>query len=646
MPRLEQSRYGLFAAWFVFEPLMCLCAVCATGAVSFGPVDAAMHFRSVHLTLPFIKENSLQGDEGVLHHLLEAGYPFALHVKSPASALLYVAFQPDGQRVLVIVERPNQVSRGTLRDAHALTGCNRSLGMGGLKAILGVEPGCGYQPQLSPGAVDTGHYEVALHPHGYNRTDLPRAAARLARVTMQIMFAHWRMGRVELFQLPEDVASPAGYVTGPTAGQLPTAISMVLSQLLENSAMFNWPAPLTSVVGADNLTTVHVWAKLFLTQRERFDAIWNASVLQDADDESVVAGVVRFSQPKMLAYLSHFARMRVVHDAAPADRRELAELAAGRARPLPASGDQDGDGEDAGVDGDEKDDDDAEVPPEGDADVRRGRAVCFSGGLVVCVHSPLCVVWLCGWLGRWMSGQVVAVAHLGPTAPELNVTWPQMLDLVRQDPLLPMTDPHLTVHMQPVPVPAGQRADLQVDSDRTALYIRLMTRDGDARPWYSAQSKQLVSDWVCFQRDLLAGRDTAGPAYCATLPQATRVVSPVHGSIDDLWEKVVLNLKPACVSVVFDPRSHASGLTCSLFCRWEDYDSPWPDKVRYLFPDWVGLKNKEMRRSVKLGDFSMHAGPLWQAQVSQTLLCLPGLFPLLPSRVRPSPQRTDQALHP
>ena len=337
-----------------------------------------MHYRSVHLTLPFIKEHSLQGDEGVLHHLLEAGYPFALHVKSPSSALLYVAFQPDGQRVLVIVERPNQVSRGTLRDAHTLSGSNRSSGMGGLKAILGVEPGPGYQPQLSPGAVDTGHYEVALHPHGYNRTDLPRAAARLARVTMQIMFAHWRMGRVELFQLPTEVASPAGYVAGPTAGPLPTAISMVLSQLLENSAMFNWPAPLTSVVGADSLTTVHVWAKLFFAQRERFDAIWNASVLKDADEESVVAGVLRFSEPKMLAYLSHFARLRVVHDAAPADRRELAELAAGRARPLPASGDQDGDGEDAGVDGDEKDDDDAEVPPEGDADVRRGRAVCFS----------------------------------------------------------------------------------------------------------------------------------------------------------------------------------------------------------------------------------------------------------------------------
>ena len=160
---------------------------------------------------------------------------------------------------------------------------------------------------------------------------------------------------------------------------------------------------MTSVVGADSLTTVHVWAKLFFAQRERFDAIWNASVLKDADEESVVAGVLRFSEPKMLAYLSHFARLRVVHDAAPADRRELAELAAGRARPLPASGDQDGDGEDAGVDGDEKDDDDAEVPPEGDADVRRGRAVCFS---VVVVHSPLCVVWLCGWLrgGGWVGG--------------------------------------------------------------------------------------------------------------------------------------------------------------------------------------------------------------------------------------------------
>ena len=125
-----------------------------------------------------------------------------------------------------------------------------------------------------------------------------------------------------------------------------------------------------------------------------------------------------------------------------------------------------------------------------------------------------------------------------------------MLDLVRQDPLLPMTDPHLTAHMQPVPVPAGQRADLQVDSDRTALYIRLMPRNGDARPWYSTHSKQLVSDWVRFQRDLLAGRDTAGRAYGATLPEATRVLPPVHGSIDDLWEKVVLNLKPAYVSVI------------------------------------------------------------------------------------------------
>ena len=201
------------------------------GAVSFSDKDAALFFRTVHLPLKTTKEFTLQGDQGLLHHLLSAAVPIALHIKKPTVSLHYVAFLPDGRHVYVIVEEPNKVSQGTKLDAAFLHAPNSRANV----KIMDVAPGYGYSPFVT--GVDLGQWSVALHQYGCKRNDVARNAARLARSTLAISVAFWRLGRAVLFPLPAHVGSPAGYTSGPTAGLAPTAISKVLMRLLEDSVL-------------------------------------------------------------------------------------------------------------------------------------------------------------------------------------------------------------------------------------------------------------------------------------------------------------------------------------------------------------------------------------------------------------------------